>query len=225
MISLMHRIAATWLVLSATVVLVAGCGDGTSVSASTSAGPVTEAQLVAYAHAVNLRPADLPEAVARGPAETMKHRRSESPLLRCTGLTSAQNVLAIASRSLNGPGGEVIQSAVLAMPSTAVATAYVAAFSTSRGRKCLERTVSGTQAKVISAISLAVPVGPGSVGVRTRVRFGRPGFAQLYIDEFFFVAGPTVVSLIASYGEKPTAPATEDRLLSLLYSRAEAHRL
>ena len=41
MISLMHRIAATWLVLSATVVLVAGCGDGTSVSASTSAGPVT----------------------------------------------------------------------------------------------------------------------------------------------------------------------------------------
>ena len=114
---------------------------------------------------------------------------------------------------------------MLAMPSTAVATAYVAAFSTSRGRKCLERTVSGTQAKVISAISLAVPVGPGSVGVRTRVRFGRPGFAQLYIDEFFFVAGPTVVSLIASYGEKPTAPATEDRLLSLLYSRAEAHRL
>ncbi len=222
----MLRIIATSLALAATVVLVAGCGNGTSVrvSAIASASPVTEAQLVVYAHAVNLRVADLPEAVARGSAETVKHRRSESPLLRCTGLTSAQNVLAIASRSLNGSGG-VFQSAVLAMPSTAVATAYVAAFNTSRGRKCLERTVSGTQAKVISAVPLAVPVGPGSVGVRTLVRFGSPGSPRLYIDEFFFVVGPTVVSLLTSYGEKPAPLAIERRLLSLLYSRAEAHKL
>jgi len=225
MISLMLRIAATSLVLSATVVLVAGCGNGTSVSANTSAGRVTEAQLVAYAHAVNLRAADLPGAAARGPAETVKRRRSESPLLRCTGLTGAQNVLAVASRSLDGPGGEAFQSGVLAMPSDAVATAYVAAFSTSRGRKCLERNVSGTHAKVVNAVALALSVGPGSVGDRTLVKTGSPEPPQIYVDQFFFVVGPTVVSLMGSYGEKPTPPATERHLLMLLHTRAEAHRL
>jgi len=51
----------------------------------------------------------------------------------------------------------------------------------------------------------------------------RPGERQ--VDAFFVIAGRTVVGLLAQSGDVPPPVAAERRLLTLLYSRAEAHKL
>jgi hypothetical protein len=44
---------------------------------------------------------------------------------------------------------------------------------------------------------------------------------HVYLDELGFVAGPAEVSVTATGFSRPVTTATERRLLSLLYSRAQ----
>jgi len=48
---------------------------------------------------------------------------------------------------------------------------------------------------------------------------------HLNIDMLGFIHGPAQVYLLATGWESPARSSTEHRLLSLLYNRAEAHRL
>ena len=52
---------------------------------------------------------------------------------------------------------------------------------------------------------------------------GTTGRSNYYEDFFAFVVGSTVITLNATGDPHPVPAATERRLLSLLYSRAEAH--
>jgi len=52
---------------------------------------------------------------------------------------------------------------------------------------------------------------------------GTTGRSNYYEDFFAFIVGSTVITLNATGDPHPVPAATERRLLSLLYSRAEAH--
>jgi hypothetical protein len=60
---------------------------------------------------------------------------------------------------------------------------------------------------------------------RSRELMGGAVSPMEYDDEFNFVVGRAEISLIADGSPDPLPSAMEQRLLSLLYSRAEAHKL
>jgi len=47
---------------------------------------------------------------------------------------------------------------------------------------------------------------------------------RLFMDLFGFISGPTEINLAALGGPRPVSKKLEERLLVLLYSRAEAHK-
>jgi hypothetical protein len=103
------------------------------------------------------------------------------------------------------------------MPSKAFATAYATLLGSSRDWRCS----FPRQADLKIAFS-AIPVRSPIVGLRVTQNAGT--FTQTYQDIFTFASGRAVVMLSIS-GSKTPALTTEQRLASLLYSRAEAHRL
>ena len=85
MIRSVPRIAATCLVLSATAVLVAACGGSGDTSANPSR-PITRAQAIAFAKAVNLRAADVPGSkLVEREREDMKVEPANLEYERCAG--------------------------------------------------------------------------------------------------------------------------------------------
>ena len=60
---------------------------------------------------------------------------------------------------------------------------------------------------------------------RSRELMGGAVSPMEYVDTFDFVVGRAEISLIADGSPLPLSSAMEQRLLSLLYSRAEAHKL
>jgi hypothetical protein len=222
MISLMFRIIATWLVL-ATVALIAGCGSSSRTSASNAAfiagPPITKAQALAYAHAVNLRAGDVPGTTSKRTAEsveTVRAKRKSSAFVRCVGLPMPSMVLKIHSVIFGAPYWW-LRSTVEVMPSKAFATAYAALLGSSRDWRCS----FPRQADLKIAFS-AIPVRSPIVGLRVTQNAGT--FAQTCQDTFTFASGRAVVMLSIS-GSRTPALTTEQRLASLLYTRAEAHKL
>ncbi len=211
MIPFVLRIASTWLVLAATAVVAAGCGKSNVSSAS-------NAQVLAFARAVNLRTTDVPEmTVARSNA--LIPAKGDGNSTPCAGGKSAAPIL---SRAFVARTWETF-SYVVAMPSEAFAARYVSTLGTPQGRSCFVPEIESSPPPSVTRLSAALPTGQRYVGVRMvtapRGRSERP-----HIDTFLFAIGPTVVGLIALGGETPPS-STEQRLLSLLYSRAEAHKL
>ncbi|MFI4992090.1 MAG: hypothetical protein ACHQCH_00545 [Solirubrobacterales bacterium] len=247
MISLMHRIAATSLVLAATAVLVAGCGNGTSVSESTSAGPVTEAQLVAYAHAVNLRPADVPrlQAAHLKPRAETAAGPFGAAIDRCeSAALSAGVVFGISSQRfvhLSSPL-QSVGSGVYYFKDDALAHEYLAAADSPLFAACVKtvasnepRTTTREGSKVaepifsdarLSTLPVSLP-GVQAYGLRLAAHspVSGPGGSEAYTDFLSFVKGDAVITLTAIGKTHPFPAGSERRLLSLLYSRAEAHKL
>jgi hypothetical protein len=223
MISLMHRTIVTILTIAATVVLVAGCGSSSHSSASTAAliagPPISDAQALAYAHAVNLRPGDVPGTTSNRTAEsveTVRGRRKPSAFLRCVGVPTPSMVLVIHSAIFGAPYWW-LRSTVEVMPSKAFATAYAALLGSSRDWRCS----FPRQAELKMAFS-AIPVRSSLVGLRVTQDVGT--FAQSYQDIFTLASGRAVVMLSISGSKMPSLKA-EQRLASLLYTRTEAHKL
>jgi hypothetical protein len=108
------------------------------------------------------------------------------------------------------------------MPSKASATLYAAVLGSSRDRRCF----FPRQAELKVAYS-TLPVASPIVGLR--VTQDDSTFAQTYQDIFTFASGRAVVTLSISAaplgGSKRPSLKAEQRLASLLYSRAEAHKL
>jgi hypothetical protein len=52
-----------------------------------------------------------------------------------------------------------------------------------------------------------------------------PVNGQLVTDDLTFVAGPAMISILATRFPVPVSSPTERHLLSLIYSRAKAHQL
>jgi hypothetical protein len=225
MIRLVQRRLATWLVLSATAMLVAGCGGGSSshTSASSAAAiagpPITKARAVAFAGAVNLRSTDVPGLRVAG-SNALIPPQGDGDSTPCAGGKGARPIL---SRAFVARRWETF-SYVVAMSSEASAERYVSALGTPGDRSCFVPEVQSSPPPSVTRLSAMLPTGQRYVGVRTVTPpDGRSEL--LHIDTFLFASGPTVVGLIALSGNTAPPRSTERRLLALLYTRAQAHKL
>jgi hypothetical protein len=214
------RTISTMLALAATVILLAGCGGAghaSSGSATVDTGvPISSAQALAYAHTVNLRAADVPGMTSRRNAEVVIYPRGAHPFLRCAGIPAARVLLEIHSTILNAPYWWM-SSTVGVLPNEALAAAYVSALGSARGHRCLLMKIPRRADMTISTIAVASPFKGFRITQNTGVQW-------THSDTLAFASGRAVVTLTAQ-GERTPALVTEQRLISLLYSRAKTHTL
>ncbi len=246
----LRRIAATCLVLGAAGVLAAGCGGGSSASGDRGAlgasATITKARAVAYAHAVNLRATDVPEMSPGSPERTAPTpKRSTFEFVRCYGgVSPGRVVLQMHSPEFSvghGARSQLEESEVEVWPTSGLAAHNFAANHTARYRACFVRfreaenknLNKGRAGKVlygpltVSALPAPLPGVAQSFGFRIAQSLLRDGQLRLriYHDVFGFLVGPAEVELQATGFSRPVPSATEKRLLSLLYSRANANKL
>jgi hypothetical protein len=244
MIPSVLRIAATCLILSATAVLVAGCGGSAHASSSTvssrttASAPITKGQAVVFAHAVNLRAADLRGwSLGSAPEAQPVTHTSDPAFARCVGVRPSRYVT-----SAQSPGfirdrfREVASSKVIVLPTALLAAGELATLTTARGHSCFARltrpeTTSGSQLSFDRISWLPVGLPPEAHGFKVRIA-GEITFTnaassriRIYIDLLGFVTGPAEIFLVDSRWGSPVRSSTERRLLLLLYSRARAHNL
>jgi hypothetical protein len=249
MILSMSRTIAVALPFAAAGILGAGCGSGHNTTPTTSAGArpaISKSRAQAYAHEVNLAAADIPGATVL----SLEHETGEPPaadveLARCTGGVSPRlRVANIASAKFRiGRKAEAVRvkSSVEVMPTAALAAQNYGALASARGRACIEhvlpQTLEGSStgpARVgpatISRLPNLLAPGTESFGVRVSTTFtgivrGRQIRLRVYLDVFDLLAGPAEVGLSLGGIVHPPPRAAEQRLLSLLYTRAETHKL
>jgi hypothetical protein len=244
-----------WLGLAVCVLIATGCGASNVASASGVTAPITKAQAVAFARAVELQPSDLPGSAPYvgepgSPPEAAEFQR----LLHCghrgkpRGVTVAAERSVLADRYRDGIG-EVVASVVIVMPSEALANAEIATLRSPSGRTCMAHDLrssdlgtggpdSPAYATSVTYVPVAHLLGPEAVvlhwlarlrrsprvGLRRRRGFPPPAKLVYSVDAIFRVGAADIVFYTLS--EHRLFPAAaEDRLLALLYNRAEAHKL
>jgi hypothetical protein len=239
------------LLLVATGALAAGCGSGGGSSAS-SGSPVAgtsiaKARAVAYADAINLGGADVPGAtIVKSEGEAKAPTLAGVELARCTGGVSPElrivNIHSPAFRVASASERGRVRSAVEVMPSAALAARNNAAARSARGRSCLARFLARALPEQstgplrhgpvsISSLPNSLPGADGSFGLRLattaigRNLRGGQILTRVYTDVFGFVSGPAEINLTATGLPRPVPSATEQRLLSLLFGRAQEHKL
>ena len=207
--------------------------------------PITKAQAVEYAHAVNLRVDDLPGMrVTKPEGEGNAPGRQDRELATCDGGPNPERLIAkIHSATFTGATegeDEEIKSNVEVEPTEALAAKSDAVALSQRFLRCLVRLLPGTFEKAtgrahygratVSRLPTPLPGVEGSFGVEitttvtSAARVGQPPI-PVYIDEFGFVSGPVEVSLASFGAPQPVPTEASERLLALLHSRAEAHKL
>lgn len=223
----------------ASAVLAVGCGSAVSKAHPFGA----HAQAVALANAINLRQADVP-----GLAGTFERdREARSGLLGNCDEASARGLVGFLSQRFARGGtrvlpAESVSSGVYLLASEAQAARELAALGSGRARTCIRHDVERTIAKderdgaesfltaPVEVLSLAPLLRPlPVVGMRriTHLTAASPstrGRSRFYLDECGFVVGRVLVDLLAVSSPRPLPPATERRLLALLYSRATKAR-
>ncbi len=255
MILQMARLPVNAVVFAAMAALVAGCGNSNPASTSAHAG-ITKAQVVAYADAVNLRAADVPEMTSVSPTGETKASQSNTTLTRCRGGLPGWEAGSVFSAKfhIESPSRtEAVWSAIRVVPSPTVAVQDLSADRNPRVGACIARsfgailTQSGPLVRESMSVSLLPSELPGvasGFGLRLTRRViyreanPRPPehnlaekLAQLkggvhpYWDMVGFASGRVEIAL-ADLHEPGVAPMRfERRLLLLLHSRSEAHKL
>jgi hypothetical protein len=232
------RIVVTTLVLTVTGMLSGGCGGGKSNSAS---GPVTEAQALAYARAVNLRAADLLAHLWFGTGhETEARVWHGNPLSLCEGSrVRTGEVIRIISpifrlkpevqriASLAHFPNAIVHSTVYVTHNVALARQDITVARECVARLLARRTASPEQG-TFAPLNSSLP-GARVVGLRmtmpTPVELNGTGVrVPRYRDTLVFAAARAEIALDATGISQPFPSATERRLLALLYSRASSER-
>lgn len=244
-----HRIIAAWLVLGAAGGLAAGCGGSSGASAASAtpqtSAPITRAQATAYAHAVNLRAADVPEmstSLPEGAAPAPK--RSAFELARCYGgVSPARRIIKVHSPAFlagHAVQSQLVESRVEVWPTPGLAARNNAAYLSSRGRACFLRSLEALHKKLNKQRAGQLQFGPSRVAtvanplsgvsrsflrtiVESRLRGGQIRL-HIYHDIFTFISGAAEIELEAIGFTRPLPSATEERLLLLLLSRAKANK-
>jgi len=237
-----RRIAAISIVM---VVLIAG-GVTIAVAGSGNASTsITKARAVAFARAVNLRAADLPRFRNLGlaPEPQPRTNTSDPEFARCVGVKPNRYVASVQSPGfIHGrfrTQAELVTSKVIVLPTVSLAARELTILNSARGRSCFARllirpeSTSATEAHLsVDRVSWSSPTLPPPAhdfevrvsGILTRIHTRiRP--IHLYIDMLGFINGPAQIYLVDTAWESPARSSTERRLLSLLYTRAEAHKL
>jgi hypothetical protein len=236
-----------------------GCGNnksaGSASHATTStsqpassaslASPITPAAALAFAHAVNLHPGDLPGAVATNPErDAPPPSATGKEFARCAGAPDpGQRVVDVRSASFKIgsalSGG--IRSSVEVMPSTRLALESFTAAESSRGRSCVSKLLPSLLGRTtrtgVSYSNVAItPISPPLKGARAfgyeikvTVTAKRPGgkSAQLpfYVDVFEQLDGPAEVGMTDFAALHPPSSAIEGRVMRLLAARAKSHTI
>jgi hypothetical protein len=200
---------------------------------------IARAEAVAYAHAVNLRPSDVP-----GMSGVVGHEQNGqivnfrlTPERGCGAEDSGEEFVVysgIFRRSSRGQRGRVVgayrslpaeglHSRVAVMQSTAEQERDFAASLCDHARSEAARGVTRSQDLPSPLPGLRV-LGVRSWRVAPKSVFGIAN-VTLYDDHFSFVVGPAEIVLNLNSAPRPPSPELERRLLSLLYNRAKAHKL
>lgn len=247
MILLVLRTIACLLPLAAAVAL-GGCGGHSSaVSGAPAAGTgVSKAQAQAYAHEVNLTAADIPEAtILSQEHESGEPSAAGVEFARCAGgVGPSHRVANIDSADFRiGSKAEAlrVKSSVEVMPTAALAAQNYTALTSGRGRECLKRLLPRTlegastgRARIgpatISPLPQLLAAGTASFGMRVNTTLtglirGKQVTLPLVLDVFDLLAGPAEVNFSVGSSLRPPPRALEQRLLSLLYTRAQTHKL
>jgi hypothetical protein len=244
---LLQRGAVRSAILLAASGLLAGCG-GTAAGVHVTPAPpdpITEAQALAYAHAVNLQAGTLPEFTSNGsetdaPApgrsalEYDHCRRGVNPALRIADISSAE------FSSTNSSSGDVLKSNVEVWATPALVALNNTRSHSPRGRECLARLLDATHKRINQERKGQRRLGPFTV---TMVHDPLPGVSHSFVttlnetlltrtgvprahihrDIFCFITGPAEVELEA-FGVGHRVPASiEQGALRLLLSRATAN--
>jgi hypothetical protein len=251
MIRCMRRIAGVCVILLA---LAAG-GVIVGLSIAGGAGtPITKPDAAAFARAVNLQAGDLPgfaPFVREGPPpdgsppDAAEIQESQESALRCghRGKPRARAIDAAGSLLVDR-FEEGVGSVVVVMPSEALAKAEIATLASRSGRRCLAHGLPGPRSAVyaikVTFAPVASALGQEAVDIHVlatlqrsrlrRRRFGKHSFpAPVKIDysigAIFRVGVADIVFFALSARRQFPDAATERRLLSLLYNRANAHKL
>ena len=216
----------------------------TVAAAKTSAGSrsFTKAQASAFAHAVNLTAADVPGfkvSSEHHEHETPAEKRLEGELTRCAGGVSRNRQVAeVSSKEFereDKSGAQNVQSGVTVEQTPALAAKELAAVRSERGRTCILHYVTllfkGQKYEGASVghvlVSSGSPSAPGTTGgfglrITTTITLHHIKI-PFYMDFFGFVYGPAEVTLFSFSLPEPFPAATEERLFSLLLTRAKTH--
>jgi hypothetical protein len=234
----------------AVVALIAGGVTIALAGSGSSSTPITKAQAVAYAKAVNLRASDLLGATSVkgaifGP-EAVQYEALKCGLQGRPGTVPAgggeswlTNRRALADSVVAGVG-----SLVVVAPSNYYAEVEIAGLESRGGRTCLARALGRALSferhhKTESSHTVkatVVPIGKYVAGVHLDIHVlaklppiegVKPQATEaryINVDAAFFRVGPADVAFFV-LGTKRLTAATEVHLLTLLHSRAEAHKL
>jgi hypothetical protein len=242
--------------LALAVVAPVAAGVTVALAGSSGSAPIEKAAALAFIRAVNLQAGDLPGFApflgeAGSPPGAMEIQKSA---LRC-GHRGGPRGRAIdgAASLLVDRSEEAVGSAVVVMPSEALAKAEIAKLASRSGRRCLSHALrlsgpvgSGLYAIKITLVPVSNTLGQEAVDVhllatlqgsrfrrvaRLRRRFGDhrlfPSPAKLVysIGTIFRVGAADIVLYSLSTRRRFPNAATEQHLLALLYGRAKAHKL
>jgi len=228
--------------------LVAGCGGTTaSVGVTPSpSGPITNAQALAYAHAVNLQPGELPGFTSSG-GETQAPKPGRLALeeIRCSGAVNPDRQIAqIDSTELSAGRAihaRIIKSTVGVWPTPALVADNNNPLRKSRARSCFvrfhqalneptnrERRFTSIGRFTVTTVSNPLPgVSNSFLTTMNEARLRRSGavLIHIYTDIFGFTSGPAEIELEAVGFGHPIPSSTEARALQPLLARATAHAI
>jgi hypothetical protein len=234
--------------------VLAGCGGNNAPAASATqsvSAPITKAQARAYARAVNLRAADLPGMNASKPEhEGNAPAHLELALAHCDGelnpqlrvLNRVSPTFTASAEGENEGEHEEIHSAIEVLPNQTIAAEHNAAQISPRGLQCIRRFIPASLAKSDTrrlhygpvtlhhlpdplpgvAGSFAVEITTSVIGVPSQIAATPP---HVYIDVLGFLSGASEINLDAVGFPEPVPEEAEQRLISLLYARAETNEL
>jgi hypothetical protein len=242
-------IRVRWRLLALAVAALTAGGVTVALAGSSGSAPINKAAALAFIRAVNLQAGDLAGFAPFGGEAGSPPEGTEiqSSALRCghRGKPRGRAIDAAASL-LADRSEEAVASAVVVMPSEALAKAEIATLASRSSRRCFAHILrqsgpggSGYAVKV-TFVRVSNALGQEAVDVHVlarlqRLRFRRRRFGThrfpspakiVYsVGAIFRVGAADIVFYALSTRRQFPDAATERRLLSLLYSRAQAHKL
>lgn len=237
-----------WLGLAVCVLVATGCGASNVASASGVTAPITKARAMAYAHAVNLRSSDWPGSKASSTEREIHQTHLGADVARCGGAVPLFEAGGIESPTLlRRSKPEIAVSVTHIVGSAAIARQQVAADRNITVRSCIARAYETSldqpipdKGSISTHVTVTVPLTPppgtgGNVGLDllttttvTRAATSTAGAttttAHSSQDILVFASGPVELA-VADVQPTLSLTHTERRLLALLHSRAEAHKL
>jgi hypothetical protein len=209
--------------------------------------PPTRAEALAFAHAVNLRVSDIPEAttIPRHGKSSGQEKHEETACERLSPhghLFPHSHIAEVISPWLQrGHELEVeqISSAVTVVSDERLIPSELAALQAPAVRACLARVLTRNFSVkrvrdahwgrfTISRLPVSAPGTTATLGLRIA---GTLNFAYsevtlpVYVDALGFATGHAVVTVIAASVTQPVPTSTERELVALLLARATAHTI